>query len=233
MSSDMNLYSMFLLGLFATGHCIGMCGPIVLAVPARAGKIAAHLLYHTGRVMTYVIIGAILGGIGSGFADLTGAADGLYLARVARLQMLFSILAAVFMLIFGLSRLGLIREPAWMSEASPAKIPGFRNVQKEIMAGKRIAAYFLYGLVLGFLPCGLSYAAFAMALPSGGSLKGALLVLVFGLGTVPGLLLVGTGASALFRRYRRVSELLSGLLMIGMALLLAAKVYTKLCTTGI
>lgn len=222
---------MFLLGFLGTGHCIGMCGPIVLAVPAQAGNVAAHLLYHTGRVVTYVVVGTILGGIGSGFADLSAGTDGIYLERVARLQLVFSILAALFMFAFGLSRLGVIREPQWMSTASPAKIPGFTKVQKDAVLRKRIGAYFLFGLMLGFLPCGLSYAAFAMALPAGGAARGGLLVLAFGLGTVPGLLLVGTGASVLFGRYRRISELLSGLLMIGMSVLLTAKVYVSIAHT--
>jgi sulfite exporter TauE/SafE len=227
MMKQMSFCSMFLLGFLGTGHCIGMCGPIVLALPARAGNLAAHLLYHSGRVLTYAVIGLILGGIGSGFVDLTGTTEGFYLDRLARLQLMFSALASLFMLFFGLSRLGLIKEPAWMSAASPAKIPGFSKVQHEVFARKKTSAYFLFGLMLGFLPCGLSYAAFAMALPAGGAQEGGLLVLAFGLGTVPGLVLVGSGATALFRRYRKASELLSGLLMIGMSILLAGKAYVS------
>jgi len=84
------------------------------------------------------------------------------------------------------------------------------------------ASVFLFGLMMGFLPCGLSYAAFARALASGGFLEGGLLLLCFGLGTVPGLFLVGTGASGFVRRYRQYSDLLSGMLMIGIAVSLAA-----------
>ncbi|NNL78010.1 MAG: sulfite exporter TauE/SafE family protein, partial [Desulfobacterales bacterium] len=67
------------------------------------------------------------------------------------------------------------------------------------------------------LPCGLSFAAFSRALAASGPLEGGLFLLAFGIGTLPGLLLLGTGASAIARRYRRHFDLFSGMLMIGMA----------------
>jgi len=76
------------------------------------------------------------------------------------------------------------------------------------------------GLLLGFLPCGLSYGAFAQALGTGSASAGALLALAFAAGTVPGLLLLGTGLSAIFRRYRRPSDIIAGLLMLLMAAML-------------
>jgi sulfite exporter TauE/SafE len=79
--------------------------------------------------------------------------------------------------------------------------------------------------MMGFLPCGLSYAAFARALAAGGVSEGGALLLCFGLGTVPGLFVVGTGASGFVRRYRQYSDLLSGMLMIGIAVSLAADAF--------
>jgi sulfite exporter TauE/SafE len=76
---------------------------------------------------------------------------------------------------------------------------------------------FLLGLLLGLLPCGLSYAAFARALAAGGPAQGALLVLAFSLGTLPGLLLVGTGASRFARRHAKLFDVLSGVLLVAMA----------------
>ena len=78
------------------------------------------------------------------------------------------------------------------------------------------------GLFMGLLPCGLSFAAFARALAAGSPLSGGTLVFIFGLGTLPGLLVVGAGASGIFKRYRRYSDPLSGMLMIGMAASLLA-----------
>ena len=76
---------------------------------------------------------------------------------------------------------------------------------------------------MGLLPCGLSYAAFSRAIAAGAPLQGALMLAAFGIGTLPGLLLIGTGATALARRYQRQSDLVAGLLMIAMGLSLAVK----------
>jgi uncharacterized protein len=88
-----------------------------------------------------------------------------------------------------------------------------------------MSGIFLIGLMMGLLPCGLSFAAFARALATRSSLEGGLLLLAFALGTLPGLLLIGTGASGIFRKYRKHSEILSGILMIGMAFSLAADAF--------
>jgi sulfite exporter TauE/SafE len=87
---------------------------------------------------------------------------------------------------------------------------------------------FLVGLMMGLLPCGLSFAAFSRALAAGGPFSGALLVFAFALGTLPGLLLLGTGASGLARRYRKHTDILAGLLMIYMAAELALKAWRNI-----
>jgi len=217
-----DLYALFLLGIFGTGHCVGMCGPLVFAFPARSGRMSAHLFYHLGRIGTYTAVGGTMGALGLGLSQLAGRSGLDPLAWIARLQVGFSLLAAAFLLVFGLSRLEIIREPAWMSLAAPEKIPGFGRILHSAGGGR--SGMLVLGMVLGFLPCGLSFAAFARALPAGGFLPGALMTLAFGLGTLPGLLLLGTGASGLARRYRRHSDILSGMVMIAMAASLAADV---------
>jgi sulfite exporter TauE/SafE len=81
----------------------------------------------------------------------------------------------------------------------------------------------LIGFVMGFLPCGLSFAAFSRALATANPVNGGLCLVAFGLGTLPGLLFIGTGASHIARRYRRQSDILSGILMLGMGMMLIAK----------
>lgn len=221
--SSLDLYSLFLLGFLGTGHCIGMCGPLVLAIPTQAGRVSAHVLYSLGRVTTYACVGAFMGGIGTGISHLTTVAAGDPLVWILRIQVAFSLAAAALLLLLGLFRLGILQEPDWMAVATPTRIPGFRRVMGEVTAGGSRISVFLFGLMMGFLPCGLSYAAFARSLASGGLLEGGVLAFSFGLGTVPGLFVVGTGASGLFRRYRRYSDLLSGMLMAGIGLSLAAE----------
>jgi sulfite exporter TauE/SafE len=211
---------MFVLGITGTGHCVGMCGPLVLALPAHSGRYLAHLLYHLGRVCTYTLVGAAVGGAGAAMATAAGVA-GNRVDWVPKVQVTVALLAAALLLGLGLLRLGVVREPAWMAVASPARIPGFRRLQRSAMARGGLGSLFLLGLMLGLLPCGLSYAAFVRALPAGGPLPGALLLAGFGAGTIPGLLVVGTAASAFARRHARLFDLLSGLLLIAMAASLA------------
>lgn len=212
-----DLGAMALLGLLGVGHCLGMCGPLVAAFPARLGGVPPHLWYHLGRVATYVLVGMGLGAVG-------GAAGSL--GAVARAQVLLGGAAAVFLLLFGLSRIGLVREPRLLLSASPAAIPGFGAVQAAAVS--RSWGMLPLGLVMGLLPCGLSYAAFARALAADGYLQGGLLVAAFGAGTVPGLLLFGAAGGAVFRRHRALSDVLSGVLMIGMAVDLGADVAAAL-----
>ncbi|MCJ7830441.1 MAG: sulfite exporter TauE/SafE family protein [Desulfobacterales bacterium] len=218
------LSAMFMLGLLGTGHCVGMCGPLVVAFPARTGRWGPQAAYHLGRIATYACIGALMGGAGRLLAA-AAPGGGPSLGALARIQVLFSLVAAVFLTILGLCRLGLLREPDWFALASPQRIPGFSRLLKSPTAPGSAVDMFLAGLALGLLPCGLSFAAFARALPAGGAAEGGLLVLAFGLGTVPGLLLLGTGAAGIARRYRAQSDLLAGVLMSGMAAYLAAKAF--------
>ncbi len=221
---SLDLTALFLLGFFGSGHCVGMCGPLVLAFPARAGGLGSQLAYHLGRLLTYATVGAALGGLGQGLAAAGAEAS---LAWTARIQVGLSVVAALFLALFGLTKLGLVREPELLSLANPARIPGFRRLQARLAHGAgetgrgtrrtALVPLFLLGLLLGLLPCGLSFAAFARSLGAGGTVGGGIMTLTFGLGTLPSLLLVGLSASRLTQGHRRISDLVAGVLMIGMS----------------
>jgi len=217
---QMDLIGMFMLGLLGTGHCVGMCGPLIFAFPGRTGRFLPHAWYHLGRVTTYVAVGALLGGLGALLGDLTGMHAK---SDVARLQAWLRCLAAALLAALGSVRLGWVREPRWLDQLSPERIPGFKRALAGASDSQAQAVFFLLGLLLGLLPCGLSYGAFARALGTGSPLTGALLALAFAAGTVPGLLLLGTGLSAFVRRYRRPSDIVAGLLMLLMAAVLVRK----------
>ena len=106
------------------------------------------------------------------------------------------------------------------------KRPGYSPALRKIRSRGNPLWLFVMGLILGLLPCGLSYAAFVRALACHSLLDGALLTLVFGLGTLPGLLILGTGAAGLWRRFRAHAEMAAGLLMIAMAASLVAEIWT-------
>jgi sulfite exporter TauE/SafE len=222
--NDIDLISLFLLGLLGTGHCIGMCGPLIVAFPGRTGRFSSHLYYHFGRLITYSGIGIIMGSAGSGLAMLAAITGGDHLQFVTRVQVALSLLAALFLIYFGLCQLGFFKQPQWMQLASPEKIPGYKKIIRLAFVKQQTLEMFLTGLLMGLLPCGLSYAAFARAIAAGTPFQGLLMLVTFGLGTLPGLLLIGTGATSLARRYQRHFDIIAGLLMIAMGLSLSIKV---------
>lgn len=219
----LNLLAMFLLGLLGSGHCVGMCGPLIVAFPGRRGHAWAHLAYNAGRVSTYTLVGAAIAGATAGLAQVAGAAS---LEWTARAQVSFSVLAALFLGLFGLTKLGFIKESKLLSLASPTRIPGFRRVQRRVLSGDGLASMFLLGLLLGLLPCGLSYAAFARVVAAEGPVDGGLMALAFGLGTLPSLFAVGLTASRLSARHRRISDVVAGALMVAMGVALVMDVTT-------
>jgi sulfite exporter TauE/SafE len=158
--------------------------------------------------------------VGTLLAALTGLDTK---SDVASLQIWLRIFAAVLLAVLGLIRLGWVREPRWFDLLNPERIPGFKRALSGASDSNNQAVFFPLGLLLGFLPCGLSYGAFAQALGTGSAAGGALLVLAFAAGTVPGLLLLGTGVSAVVRRYRRPSDMIAGILMLLMAAMLVRK----------
>ena len=210
------LIELFMLGLSGTGHCLGMCGPLVIAFPGKTGRIGPHFSYHAGRIATYTGVGVVMGSLGLAVAALASVAGFDYLAAVARAQLLFSLLAGLFLCLFGLGQLGITGQPAWLTLASPEKIPGYRRLVRSAYLKADPVLMVVTGLFMGFLPCGLSFAAFSRALAVSRPLEGGAFLLAFGLGTLPGLLLMGTGVGFIMRRYQRQFDIFSGMLMIAM-----------------
>jgi len=220
---NFDLSSMFMLGLLGTGHCLGMCGPLVFALPGQHRGLGPHLAYHGGRVGMYAFVGLLMGALGGGLRLLAGTLAADPLTWMAAVQTGFGFVAAILLGGLGVVRLGLVPEPQWLAMASPSRIPGVGRWLRDASAAGRGAGMWAAGAVMGLLPCGLSFAAFARALGAASPLAAAGLTLAFGLGTLPGLLLLGTGLAPFIRRYRRASDLLAGLLMVAMALQLMVR----------
>lgn len=173
------------------GHCAGMCGPLVAAIslatgPGRgpAGSLGVHLLYNAGRVTTYGFAGMVMGLTGS-FVNVAG--------KVAGLQDAVAVLAGALMILMGLGAAGVAPFARRVEERVAGRL--FAVVRGVLEGGTQGRAYAL-GLLLGFLPCGLSYSIFMGAAATGSPVKGALFALAFGLGTAVTLIALG-GATAL------------------------------------
>lgn len=188
----------FLTGLFGGfGHCIGMCGPLVAAQTfGRAGirpwrSSSAHLLYNTGRIITYVLIGGVMGLAGS-FVNVAG--------RIAGIQHVVMVAAGIFMIFMGLSIANLLPGAAWLEGHGAIVLRYARG----LLSGDPVRQSLPLGLLMGLLPCGLSYTVFVAAAGTGSLFSGMLISLFFGLGTAPSLLLFGILVSFISSRMRGI-----------------------------
>ncbi|MFH1982759.1 MAG: sulfite exporter TauE/SafE family protein [Pseudomonadota bacterium] len=215
--------SMVLLGIFGTGHCIGMCGPLVVAFPGRHRRLWPHIVYHLGRVSVYTVIGGLLGGAGLVVAALTAGDPVQRVQVLGRVQVLLSLAAGGGLIYMALAQLGLLRLSERLTVAAPQGQFGFGAMIAAARRWPPAAGMLALGAVNGMLPCGLSYAAFMRAAAGEGILEGMTLCAAFGIGTLPGLLLLGTGTAHLLRRYRRQADILSGMIMAAMGVMLLVK----------
>lgn len=187
--------AIFAVGLAGSFHCVGMCGPIVLSysVGLRGPRPAAHAAYNAGRILTYILLGAIAGAAGHGIAMLGQLAG---LAAGAR------IFAGMAMIAAGLLMIGLA--PA--SSLVQIRRPGIMQSIGKLILGPTAGSKFTLGLMLGFLPCGLIYAALLKSLESGSPISGAFTMLAFGLGTSAALFPTGLLSSVAGTRLGRWSN---------------------------
>ncbi len=168
------------------GHCLGMCGGIVIAYSSakidknwnKKYEVIAHLLYSFGRITTYITLGAIFGAIG-GVAKFNGYATGI-----------LTIIAGLFMILAGLSLIGKI-EFLTKLEHSLSRSSWYKDTFRSILRGKSLYSFYLLGLLNGLLPCGLVYFFAVDAASTGSPLWGAFVMFVFGVSTIPAMLGLG------------------------------------------
>ena len=188
------LAAIFMVSLLGGVHCAGMCGGIVAALSPRgprasgAWRIAAG--YHVGRIATYMGAGAIAGAAGS---------MALFYNDVLPVQVAMYLLANLMLIALGLYLLGTARYVAWMERAGAHLWRLLRPVAGRLLPADTLPKALALGMLCGWLPCGLVYSVLATALLAGDAAGGALVMLAFGLGTLPNLLFGGALLRALSR----------------------------------
>ncbi len=178
------IISIAFLGSF--GHCIGMCGGIVLAystikIDPQSSKISqsvAHLLYSLGRVLTYTVLGVIFGTLG-GVATFSNNANGFLL-----------VFAGFVMVLAGLSLMGKIKFLT-VIEHSFSSSSLYKNAFKRVLNSKSNLSFFVLGMLNGLLPCGFVYFFAITAASTASPLYGALVMAIFGLSTIPAMFGLG------------------------------------------
>ena len=202
MEIDTSYITAFLVGLLGGVHCVGMCGGIVgalcLGLDDGLNKTAQQnfkktfpflLLYNTGRISSYTLAGILMGSIGW---------LGSHLFTLYSIQQTLEIIAAAFMLALGLYIAGwwkgLAKIERWGGKVIWQRL---EPIGRKFMPVRSYPHALFLGLVWGWLPCGLVYSVVIWTISTQSPLEGGLLMLSFGLGTLPNLLLMGVFASTL------------------------------------
>lgn len=204
----LSIITIAFLGSF--GHCIGMCGGIVIAYSTagtvqnrnKAGQSLVHLLYSLGRVTTYTVLGAIFGALGGVvvFDNLTSA----ILLGVAGLAMILA----------GLALMGRLRILNLL-ETSLSSSAWYQKQFRSLIKSQSLLGFYLLGMLNGLLPCGFVYFFAITAASTASPLYGAIVMFIFGLSTIPSLFSLGFFVG-LFKklRFRNVMTRLAALSVI-------------------
>jgi sulfite exporter TauE/SafE len=216
LSTETIYFTIFTTGLaVGFGHCIGMCGPIVVSLSLNLkgrSVFVPHLLYNGGRITTYGLLGGVMGATGS-FTRVV--------ASIGSLQKGVMIFTGILIVVMGLAMAGLVPLGKIFGDYyNPQGIlsRGFRKLSE----ARSTATYYPLGMLLGLLPCGPVYTALLAAARAGmeaqntkeGVLIGVGLMLSFGLGTVVALLLIAKLADFGWLKRRDVIYKISSVLMI-------------------
>ena len=200
-------WTALVLGLGGSLHCIGMCGPLMLALPRGGGsggqRVFGRISYQAGRVTTYTMMGVGAGTVGG-------------LVQWAGWQQTVSIVLGA-LLVFGV-----VGVPLWKRSAWGARwMASFTGWLSSMLRRPGSETLYAVGLINGFLPCGLVYVALAPAALTHSPVEGALMMATFGLGTVPAMLAMSFGGHLVSPTWRMrliravpVMVLVLGLLLI-------------------
>ena len=201
----------FAIGLLSALHCVGMCGGIMAALSvalpestrSQPGRLLGFLVaYNLGRILSYTLGGALAGSVGLTLVEGTGSVElGFFLRTVA----------ALLMVLAGLHLAGWLPAIGWLERLGAPLWRRLEPVARRLVPVRTPARAALYGVVWGWLPCGLVYAMLGVAAGQATVIGGAATMAAFGAGTLPTLLLTGLFASRVYRlRHRPMLQQIGG-----------------------
>lgn len=225
MSAEITLTSAFLVGLLGSTHCLGMCGGIVSAltlglredIRRAPGRLYPYLIaYNVGRIATYAMAGAAVGYL---------SAQVLRLVPPEHARLIAKLVSGGFLLLLGFYLAGWWPALGALEKLGRKLWVRIEPLGRTLLPVRHPAQALGLGLLWGWLPCGMVYAALAWALASGSAADGAALMVAFGLGTLPVLFALGAAArwlNAFVRRpwVRRAAGVL--MVLFGAYILLAS-----------
>ena len=205
----------FLLGLLGSTHCVGMCGPLALALPSfslqdQLQMFLSSLIYNLGRVFSYAFLGLLFGLIGSSLA-------------INGFQQVIATILAILLLALALFSIN-FEERVLRFKIFNQFYQVIQNQIRQQFRKSGLGPYFLIGFFNGFLPCGMVYVAIAGSVVVGNVLEGILFMIFFGLGTLPLMLLVAFSRKLIPRNIKRALRRFSPVVMIGFAIMILLRV---------
>ena len=199
----------FLMGLIGSVHCIGMCGPLTMALPfslqKNIFKYLAMALYHTGKIMSYAILGLIVGLFGKQLF-------------VIDTQQSISIIIGVFMLVY-VGWVYLVKVNTRFNPLQFIQVPVLKALSS-LFKNKHVTVFIVLGFLNGLLPCGMVYLALGSAMSTGHPLDAAIFMAFFGIGTMPALLMVAVGGQMVNFEWRRKLQKALPVFIFGMGVML-------------
>ncbi len=188
----MFLWTAFIVGLVGSAHCAGMCGPIALALPLKSDnwftRVSGGLVYNMGRILTYMILGAVFGLLGKGL-------------HMAGFQLWASVVIGILMIVMVVIPLVFRKLPSLNTV--------FEGYSARLLSGFRAmfhrggnSSLFGIGLLNGILPCGLVYVAVAGAINTGDVISAMMYMALFGAGTIPVMLAVSLAGTMISLKFR-------------------------------
>lgn len=202
----------FLMGLFGSLHCAVMCGPLMLSLPMQKKNLINNglrlLLYQSGRILTYTILGFIAGWIGQTFSVIAN-------------QKILSISLGIILVVITIIQLSAKYAKA-LSKVQFALVNPISKLTSKVF--KLPFWEFFAGILNGIIPCGMVYLAIATAINSSNPIEGAQFMFLFGIGTLPLLMMISLGGIYLKRYIRfNTNKLIPWfMLFVGVLLILRA-----------
>ena len=227
LSTLTELALIFVSGVLGSAHCIGMCGGIAatmsLGTKSVAGAITRQCCWSLGRTLTYMFLGVASAAIGAKFLRSQG--------NTVWAQAMFAVVAGLLLIVQGLNAAGWLK---WRVRRR-SNLPCITTtVFSQFFRGGSNIGVLIAGLLTGFLPCGLVYSFLALAASSGHVGKGVLIMLSFGLGTIPVMVITGAGLSMATINIRRrliriagISVLVTGLMTTARGIAFASNLNSK------
>ena len=212
MTNEITFLAAFIVGLLGGVHCVGMCGGIVGALsfsltPQKKTPWLILIAYNIGRLGSYTIAGVLAGILGATI---------LTVIPLAKMQVLLLVLAGIFMALMGLYLANWWQLLRHVERLGGRLWKAIEPAGRKLLPVRSTGQALLLGVIWGWLPCGLVYSVLIWSMSSGSAQSGGLLMLSFGLGTLPNLLAMGVFANRLqgFVRYGLVKQVAGSLLVI-------------------